>query len=273
MAASENLAAWITHAENKRFERAIANRVWGLMFGRPFLSDRPVDDLPDPDVAGEPDALDILGSDFREHDCDLRRLIQVIATSQAFRLDSRHPLAEQLQDPDLSPDRAEEIGESLDLAEQRWAVFPLVRLRPEQVIGAMLQANNLHTIDQNSHLFVRAMRYFREQDFVNEFGDAGSEELDSRPSTISQALLRMNGKLARELTETNPFFAPGRVLVGSPTPEAAMETIYLVSLTRRPSAAERDYFLPGFEKRNQRNNAVTDLFWVLFNSPEFSWNH
>src|SRR5690606_33898305 len=45
----ERLARWVTHPENVRFERAIANRVWGLMFGRPFLTDRPVDDLPSPE--------------------------------------------------------------------------------------------------------------------------------------------------------------------------------------------------------------------------------
>ena len=49
-------------------------------------------------------------------------------------------------------------------AECSWAVFPLVRLRPEQVIGSMLQASSITTIDQNSHLFTRALRFFRERE-------------------------------------------------------------------------------------------------------------
>ena len=40
----QKLAAWVTHPDNRRFERAIVNRVWGLMFGRPWIE--PVDDLP-----------------------------------------------------------------------------------------------------------------------------------------------------------------------------------------------------------------------------------
>ena len=39
----ERFAHWVTHPENRRFERAIANRVWALMFGRAYID--PVDDL------------------------------------------------------------------------------------------------------------------------------------------------------------------------------------------------------------------------------------
>jgi hypothetical protein len=56
------LAAWVTHPENRRFERAIANRVWALMFGR-ALSE-PVDDLPDP-TDDSHDPLALLGAAFR----------------------------------------------------------------------------------------------------------------------------------------------------------------------------------------------------------------
>jgi hypothetical protein len=46
----QQLADWITHRENKRFLRAISNRVWGLLFGRPWVD--PVDSIPDPDEPG-----------------------------------------------------------------------------------------------------------------------------------------------------------------------------------------------------------------------------
>ena len=49
----ERLAAGITHPDNRRFERATANRIWGLMFGKAFHS--PVDDLPDPPSAADRD--------------------------------------------------------------------------------------------------------------------------------------------------------------------------------------------------------------------------
>ena len=267
----QKLAEWVTHSENARFELATANRIWALMFGRPFAVDLAVDDLPDPGKDPDLEMLHILGKDFREHGYDLRRLIRVIASSQAFRMSSESPHTGQQLQPGQSHD-LDRVSEMIDSAERYWGVFPLVRLRPEQVIGSMLQANNIRTIDQNSHLVIRAMRFVRERDFVDEFGDPGDDELQDRSGTIPQALLRMNGKFAGELTQNNPFFAPGRISTVAATPAKKIDSIYLCCLTRLPSASERDYFLTVFEE-HKSNQSVEDLFWILFNSPEFSWNH
>ena len=80
--ARQRLAAWVTHPDNRRFERAAINRVWGLMFGQSWIE--PVDDLPNPDKSGRlpDDLLDVLGQDFREHHCDLKRLIATIAADR-----------------------------------------------------------------------------------------------------------------------------------------------------------------------------------------------
>ncbi|MGD9857062.1 MAG: DUF1553 domain-containing protein, partial [Planctomycetaceae bacterium] len=254
----EQLAAWVTHPENRRFERAIANRVWGLLCGRPYLADRPVDDLPDPErdeFANETRLLDTLGRDFREHDCDLRRLIQVITATRVFRLDS---IAATL-DP-----------RQLEQTEAAWAVFPITRRRPEQVIGAMLQANSVQTIDQNSHLLVRFRRFIRERDFVDEYGDLGDNELDNRTGTISQALLRMNGEFAHEMAAEKAFSAPGRIAAYSSTPETLLEACFLACLTRRPAPDESAHFLPQLQnRRRQPDGVVQDIYWALFNSPEF----
>ncbi|QDU36997.1 hypothetical protein Mal4_13000 [Maioricimonas rarisocia] len=256
----QRLAEWVTHPENQRFERALVNRVWGLMFGRPFASDRPVDDLPDPDDPATAESLallDMLGDDFREHNCSVKRLVQVIAASRPFRLASDVESASETQIEEL---------------EQAWAVFPLVRLRPEQVIGSMLQAASVKTIDRKSHLFVRFLRFVREENFVDEFGDPGENELSDRVGTIPQALLRMNGQLASELTEPNPFGSVGRIAALAGSPEATLDACYLICLTRRPTQPEREHFLPQLEKRREAQ-AIQDLFWALYNSPEFSWNH
>ncbi len=268
----ERLARWITHPENKRFERAAANRVWALMFGKPFLVHRPVDDLPDPETDPETKILDIIGEDFRKQNCDLRRLVRVIAASDAFRMSSIPPTEMAHEKSGQDSESEESLHEQLNLVEQRWAVYPLVRLRPEQVIGSMLQANNLRTIDRNSHLFIRALRMLRENDFVDEFGDPGVEELQEWSGTIPQALLRMNGELSRGLTNRNPFFAPGRISATGSTAAKKIETIYLANLARYPTETEQEYFQKRFEE-DKSGKAVEDLYWILFNSPEFSWNH
>jgi uncharacterized protein DUF1549/uncharacterized protein DUF1553 len=291
----ERLAAWITHPENRRFERATANRIWGLMFGKPFHT--PVDDLPDPQADAEPNALDLIGADFRAHHCDLRRMIRVIAASRPYRLDSvgdetsvaeAKPVQAKLAahskstgapagDWNKADDKSTEANSAAGLADPvaAWASFPLTRLRPEQLIGAMLQARSVRTIDQNSHLFVRAVRFFQENDFVKEYGDLGENELDDRTGTISQALLRMNGKLADDVIKAGPLNASTRLTSFAGSDASCLEGCYLVALSRRPTKAESDYFLEQLASAGAagRSQVVEDIFWSLFNSPEFSWNH
>lgn len=292
------LAAWITHPDNRRFERATANRVWGLLFGKPYHS--PVDDLPDPPEAQEKDLLDLLGADFREHGYDLRRMIRVIIASRPFRVDSAQDeqapvptkpqaaksLAEKsaAKTPTKAPTKApaNTDGQSAWVSPDSpaaWASFPMTRLRPEQLIGSMLQAATLRTIDQNSHLFVRTLRYFRENDFVKEYGDLGDNELDERAGTISQALLRMNGKLATDAVKADPLNATSRIATFAGNDAKCLETCYLVALSRRPSAPEAECLLPQLaaaqasKEKGAYSQAVEDIVWSLFNSPEFSWNH
>ena len=254
----QQLAAWVTHKENRRFDRAIVNRVWGLMFGRPFIS--PVDDLPaPPDSESERGILDILGDDFRANRSSLHHLIRTIAATRAFQMESTSPIQDEAE---------------FRLADENWAVFPLIRLRPEQVIGTLLQSRFPTTINQNSHLFVRIQRYFGELDFIREYGDPGEDELAEQASTIPQALLRMNGEFTRESLKVDVFTAANAVLKHSRNDEQTVENSFLICLTRRPTAAEKEAFVDQLKNpKNNRREIVEDLFWTLFNSPEFSWNH
>ncbi|MBA4032366.1 MAG: hypothetical protein C0478_15960 [Planctomyces sp.] len=254
----ERLAGWVTHTDNRRFDRAIVNRMWGLMFGRPLVE--PVDDLPDPSEVPGTDTLDVLARDFLDHGRSLHRLIHVITQSEAFLRDSKHPSAE--------------TGEGIDAASESWAMFPLTRLRPEQTIGNMLQAWSLQTIDQNSHVFVRLFRLFRERDFLKEYGDTGEDELALFTGTIPQALLRMNGEFSRQLSEATPLSAPGRLAGLSNTNEELITGVFLACLTRRPTPEELRLIEESWrENPTSKGNLAEDLYWTLFNSPEFSWNH
>lgn len=259
--ARARLAAWVTHPENRRFERAIVNRVWGLMFGKPWV--QPVDDLPNPNESGRDpsDVLDLLGADFREHRCDLKRLVATIASTRAFRTSSQHP--------------AFETGERADDVENAWAAFPLTRLRPEQVIGSMLQASSIRTVDQDSHWTSRAVRFFRELDFVKAYGDLGDDELTERSGTIPQALLRMNSSFAAEWTKGTIFSAAGRIASIAPDDDACLDLCFLVCLTRRPSPEERSVMRQSLEGKRgeERSLVVEDIFWAIFNGPEFCWEH
>jgi hypothetical protein len=259
----ENLAEWIVHPDNRRFDRAIANRAWWLLFGKAWHE--PVDDLPDPpahstdDALAPADLLDLLADDFRAHGRDLRRLLLVIASTRAFRLASTHPLLN-------SPAGCDRVAAT-------WAAFPLTPLLPEQIIGAMVATTSLQTIDQDSHLLTRMIRFFREIDFVREYGRIQDGDGRVRPATIPQLLVRMNGKFAREMAAANAVTATGRIAGMARDDDARLELEFLVALTRRPSAAEREALLPLLSATKQKARGVEDVAWTLFNCPEFCWNH
>ncbi|HZT80880.1 MAG TPA: DUF1549 domain-containing protein, partial [Gemmataceae bacterium] len=169
----ERLARWLTDPANVYFARAMVNRVWAMLFDRPLLKRVEAQSLEEP----IPPSLEILAKDFAAHGHDLRRLILLIASTEVFRLDSAAP---------------HEITEA---HERAWAAFPVTRLRPEQVIGAVIQSASVRTINQSSHVFVRLARYFNERDFVKRYGDADDEEFGGGGGTVPQRLLMMNGEL------------------------------------------------------------------------------
>jgi hypothetical protein len=258
------LAEWATHPKNEAFSRATVNRVWTLLVGRALVE--PVDNLK---LDGEcPEPLEILAADFVEHDFDLQRLVQLIVNTRVFQLDSRAPV-----DAAGDPLPGREITEA---HEEHWGVFPITRLRAEQVAGAVLQASSLATIDYDSHIVVKFIRESGENEFVKRYGDAGEDELQPHGGTIPQRLLMMNGQMVRERIDNNPVTnATTHISLLAPDDASAVESAFLTVLTRRPSAEEAAYFVRrlGETRGEARRQAIEDLYWGLVNSTEFSWNH
>ncbi|MCE9562943.1 MAG: DUF1549 and DUF1553 domain-containing protein [Planctomycetes bacterium] len=249
----ERLAAWVTNPQNKAFSRATVNRVWAMMFGRPLLKR-----IESPTLTERgPAALDILAADFAAHNHDLQRLILLIASTEVFRLDSAAPF-------DIT-----------DAHDEHWAAFPLSRLRPEQVIGSVIQAASVRTIDKNSQLFVRATRFFGEKDFVTRYGDADDDDFAKAHGTIPQRLLMMNGDLVDGKAKNELLNASTQIAIFAPDDNAAVETAYLCVLTRKPTPKELEHFVAKIAGTHgdDRRNKLADMYWVLFNSTEMSFNH
>jgi hypothetical protein len=248
----QRLAEWVTHPKNSFFAKETVNRVWALMFGRPLVA--PVDNL-EPDGPFPP-ALQILADDFVSHHFDLRRLIRVIASTRAFRLDSA---------------TEHEVGDS---EERAWAVFPLTRLRPEQVSGSVLQSASIATLNGDTHILVRLARQGQQTQFVQRYGDTGEDEFDNRGGTIPQRLLLMNGEMMRDRVQANPTTSVGRIEWMAPDDPKAVVVAYLAVLSRRPTPDEAAHFEAALKNKDlKRGQHLEDLYWALINSTEFSWNH
>ncbi len=248
----QQLAAWITDPRNPSFARATVNRVWALLFGVPLVE--PVDNLPQD--GSVPPALQLLADDFAGHGYDLRRLIRVIASTAVYHLDSQYDV------------------QDCEAAEKAWAVFPLARLRPEQVAGSVLQSAAVATLTADSHILARLVRYGQQSEFVKRYGDSGEDEFDNHTGTIPQRLLLMNGTLVRERIKEDWLNASTRIAWMAPDDPRTVEIAYLAVLTRRPTAAEQAHFEQELADRSLSHaKRLEDLYWALINSTEFSWNH
>ena len=248
------LADWVTHPDNRAFARTAVNRIWAIVFGRPLVV--PVDDIP---LAGPfPLGLEALTDEFVESGFDLKHLIRVITRLQVFRLDSR-------ADFDVT-----------EAHEAVWSVFPLVRLRPEQVAGALNQTASLQTINADVSYLIRLQQQNEINNFVKRYGDTGEDEFEDRGGTVTQRLLLMNGNLSQSrIANGNGGNASARISRLTEDDEDAIRAAYLTVLTRSPSQAELLYFLKKFREKPdaQRGRVIEDLFWTLTNSTEFSWSH
>ncbi|MCH2181820.1 MAG: DUF1549 and DUF1553 domain-containing protein [Mariniblastus sp.] len=246
------LANWVTHPENLPFARVTVNRMWAVMFGRGLVD--PVDDIP---LEGPfPRVMEILADDFIENGYDLHRLVRIIASTRAFQTKS---------DADF------EVTEGHD---ENWAVFPLVRLRPEQVAGSVIQSTSLVTIDSTAHILTRLAGFGQQAEFINRYGDPGEDEFLERGETVTQRLLMLNGNMIQGYV-SNGLNSPAHVGFLSPDPRTALEAVYLATLTRLPTDVETEHFCSELRELNGQayNQKIQDIYWTLINSVEFGWNH
>ncbi len=246
------LANWVTHPENRPCARAIINRMWAIVYGRPLVE--PVDDIP---LEGPfPKPLEIMVDDFIGCGYDLHRLVRVIATCKPARLDSMATF---------------EITRSHG---RHFAVFPLRRLRPDQVAGAIVQSSSLTTIDQQAHVLDRLMKFGSQQEFVRRFGDPGEDEFKERGETVTQKLLMMNGSMLSDRINEG-IHSVAHLASLSPNADKLLETLFLIVLSRRPTAEEQQHFIPSIKAvaGSQKKERAQDIYWALVNSIEFTWNH
>lgn len=79
----EQLAAAITDPSNRYFSRSFVNRVWKTLIGRGFVE--PVDDFREDNAPVHPAAMDYLADEFVASDYDLRSLVRLVVTSDAYQ--------------------------------------------------------------------------------------------------------------------------------------------------------------------------------------------
>ena len=117
------LAEWIVDEKNPLTSRVIVNRVWSWHFGK-GIAGNPNNFGGTGELPTHPELLDYLANWFMENGWSIRKLNELIASSEAYRRSSRHPNASLVREKDAQDDL--------------YATFPSRRLVAEELRDAML---------------------------------------------------------------------------------------------------------------------------------------
>lgn len=251
----QELARWLTGAENPYFARATANRVWSIMFGKGIVD--PVDDFGIRHQPKSPQLLDLLAGRFAGTRFDLRDLFRTIALSRAYRLSSGAKTAD--------PNRAE------------WfAQMNVKTFSAEQVYDCMAVATMFDKVSTQDPSFNLARAGNSERAlFLQQFRTPTGRSTEYLGG-IPQALTLMNGTLIDDATGLAksgllkslkaPFF----------TNKQRVEVVYLAVLSRHPRPSEwqlLNEYISDKTPPDELQENLSDILWALLNSAEFTMNH
>ncbi len=255
------LADWLVRGQNRWFARSTVNRIWAHIFGLGIVE--PVDDFRDSNPPSNVELLDELARQFVAADYRFKPVIRSIATSQAYRLGAR-PIVQ-------SPHSADPA---------RYVTSSVVKmLSAEQILDAISQSTGVPEKFRGYPLGTRATQLAEgavDHNFLKAFTkpvrDVRCDCARETDPTLNQVVHLMNnaGILDRFDAASSRL---GRLLVANvPTPEI-IETLYLATLSRRPTDAERKLATGHVASLPNRAEGLRDIQHALINSNEFLLRH
>ena len=269
------LAEWVTAPSNPYFARTAVNRTWAYFFGTGLVE--PINEMVGSETKNShPELLDLLAREFSAHRFDMKFLIRAITSTRAYQLTSakakrQATKSEQQDDPTL------------------FARMPLRGLTPEQLFDSLALATGYRDSGGAGNDLLSAIgggKRSARAEFLTKFANQMDRPTHAQTS-ILQAMSLMNGKVVADATSLEHSETLG-ALLDAPflTTVERIETLYLATLSRQPTARERTRMVRFIEnagreskgsdaqaRRSAYNNAVADVFWALLNSSEFVLNH
>jgi Protein of unknown function (DUF1549)/Protein of unknown function (DUF1553) len=271
-----SLAKWLTAPENPYFARSITNRVWANFLGVGLVEQ--VDDMRVSNPASNEALLSAAAQYLVKQKFDLKALMKAILQSNTYQRTSR-PLPENQADRRFYsryyPRRlmAEVLHDAIVQVSQVPTKFDTI-LFP----GGDVQKTDFYPLGTRAvQLYDSAVENYFLQTFGRNPRRIVCECERSGEPTMVQVLHLSNG-----ITLNEKLKAPGNRLdkliklrrEGMSAP-ALIEEIYLASLARFPSDAERSQLIallpsPGDASEHE---IIEDIFWGLLSSREFLFNH
>ena len=252
----EAYAIWLVGPANPFFAKSIVNRFWSYFFHRGIID--PVDDIRSTNPPVNPVLLNALTRQFADNGFDMRKLMRLVVTSEAYQ---RSSMANEFNKTD----------------EQNFSRMIPRRIPAEALMDGLIQAT---AVQEN---FAGAPGGFRaaqlpdgniENPLLKLFGkpqrmDACECERDNS-SNMLQALHFINGKTITGKLQ-NPAARPALLLRDKKSDPELVAELFLWCLARHPSLQEAQASLAFLNSTpaDKRAEAVQDLMWALLNSKDF----
>ena len=99
------------------------------------------------------------------------------------------------------------------------------------------------------------------------------KEFDLNLLKVLDALIGLARTYRRQGTHTKAAAIYEKFLKQFPDDAALTEQLYLLTLARRPTPAEREAVTRQQSAADVREAFFADLFWALLNTKEFAFNH
>ena len=266
------LADWLRSPKNPFFAKALVNRYWKHFFQRGLIE--PEDDIRESNPASNPELLAALEKRFIESGFDLKDLVRVITTSNAYQLSAL-------------PNK-HNVGDR-----QNYSRYYPRRLPAEVMLDAVDKLAGTQTDFANLPSGTRAVALpdnsYNNNPFLRVFGRPEGESVCEceriQSSSLAQSLFMINANDIRQKLANQSTGRAQRLANDKRPAKEKIEELYFAAFGRQPRPDELQTALNYLtEKRiNAQGKPVDagraafenyqDLIWALMNSKEFLFNH
>ena len=240
------LAKWLTSPQNAYFARAMVNRTWWRLFGRGIV--HPVDDMHEGNAPTHPQLLNLLARRFIESGFDHKFLTRAIVLSRAYQRTSRVTDAASAQ---KQADLFGRMSIKVLTAGQLYDSLETIFGPPAKTPG----------VDA---------RHGARAEFTQFFGDDADPDPTAYRRGIPHLLRQMN---STQFTGRNIDALITRLSASNRAAEDVASDLFLIILSRPPTAAEAGKFKSHLQAAASSQQALGQLAWVLLMTSEFSMNH
>jgi uncharacterized protein DUF1549/uncharacterized protein DUF1553 len=250
---------------NRQFARATVNYLWKEMFGIGIVEPSDAFDLSRLDAQPtHPELLESLTDAFITGGYDIRALLRLIATSNTYQLSAQYtpgawneawvPLYARHYPRRLPAEMVfDEIAKST-------GVVPSIDVRGTTAVARAMQLPDPTEPDAKSSI----------GRFLNQFGRGNRDDSPrTAEGSLLQALAIMNDSIVTTgVLRTTPGSLVGKVVASTNDPGSVADEIYLATLSRRPTTAERQIAV-GELAAGPIGDRAEDLQYALITSLEF----